>query len=547
MNEKIKIYGTKFKDFLSKVPKKIFIIIAVVLVFIAAAIVAVLVNRPYAVLVTGSSSEEVSAIMSYLEAQGVTDYRLENGDTILVPKGNEANLKAKLLMEGYPKSGFSYSTYYDNVSSLSTESERNFAYLTALQERMGAVIRCMDGVKDAVVTIAQGEDHTYVLDSGNVVEASASVLVTMRDGGRLTNQQAAAIRNLVARAVQGLEVDQVEISDTMGNRYTAGDNSSGVTSDASDLKLRLEEENNNKIRTNIMQVLIPLFGEENVKVGVNCVVDVNHTVQDITDVSLPEWAEDGSTEGAGIIGSVIYDHYIIRGDEEAVGGVVGTTSNADLPEYVEIEVQPEGNETEISTSGQIDYDNDRSQTHVERTAGYITDCTVAVSINSTTAGSVNVEAIRAHVARAAGINAVVTQDLSADEYLSTKISILPMAFYNPAPVPVISQDFPVPVWILAVAGVGLLLLIVLLVIVLIIVRKRARKKRMLEEQKGMDELLAAMGAAVVPGEPVGADVMALQTERSMELRKEIRRFVEENPEISAQMVKVWLRGGDDDG
>jgi flagellar M-ring protein FliF len=41
--------------------------------------------------------------------------------------------------------------------------------------------------------------------------------------------------------------------------------------------------------------------------------------------------------------------------------------------------------------------------------------------------------------------------------------------------------------------------------------------------------------------------MSLQTERSMELRKSIRRFADENPELAAQMIKVWLRGGEDGG
>jgi flagellar M-ring protein FliF len=46
-------------------------------------------------------------------------------------------------------------------------------------------------------------------------------------------------------------------------------------------------------------------------------------------------------------------------------------------------------------------------------------------------------------------------------------------------------------------------------------------------------------------EPVGADVMSMQTEKSLELRKSIRKFVEENPELAAQMLKTWLRGGEE--
>lgn len=42
----------------------------------------------------------------------------------------------------------------------------------------------------------------------------------------------------------------------------------------------------------------------------------------------------------------------------------------------------------------------------------------------------------------------------------------------------------------------------------------------------------------------GADIMNLQTEKSMELRKDVRKFAEDNPEVAAQMVKSWLREGD---
>ena len=41
--------------------------------------------------------------------------------------------------------------------------------------------------------------------------------------------------------------------------------------------------------------------------------------------------------------------------------------------------------------------------------------------------------------------------------------------------------------------------------------------------------------------------MSLQTERSMELRKDIRQFTDDNPEIAAQMLRGWLRGGEDNG
>ena len=40
----------------------------------------------------------------------------------------------------------------------------------------------------------------------------------------------------------------------------------------------------------------------------------------------------------------------------------------------------------------------------------------------------------------------------------------------------------------------------------------------------------------------GADIMAINMEKSMELRKTVRQFAQNNPEIAALIIKNWLRG-----
>ena len=39
----------------------------------------------------------------------------------------------------------------------------------------------------------------------------------------------------------------------------------------------------------------------------------------------------------------------------------------------------------------------------------------------------------------------------------------------------------------------------------------------------------------------------MNTEKSMELRKSVRQFAQNNPEIAAQIIKTWLKGDDDNG
>ena len=68
-----------------------------------------------------------------------------------------------------------------------------------------------------------------------------------------------------------------------------------------------------------------------------------------------------------------------------------------------------------------------------------------------------------------------------------------------------------------------------------------------EAKKELDDMLAAAGFAPDVTAPAGADVMSLQTEKSMELRKDIRQFANDNPEIAAQMGRGGLKGGEMNG
>lgn len=543
--EKLKAFGGKVKESLKKVSKKVYIAAFVVLVLVAAAIVFMLNNRPYATLVTDVSADEASTVLNLLSQWGVTDYKVEGSDTILVPKSQEAALKARLVMENVGQTGHYYSSYFDKISAISTEAERNKAWLVDLSEHLRAAIRNMENVRDAEVFINEGEDQSYVLAQNRMVHATASVQVTMNNGAKLSTQQASAISQLVTNAIQGLEIDRVSILDTMGNTYTPGELNG--SDDATALKLQLEEEEANRIRTQVVQALSNLYGQENLDVAVNCVVEIGNTTEDQTLYWLPEYAQSGETGGRGIIGTRLWQWSYVREGEENAGGTVGTTTNADVPIYVEDLPELDGSESEASASGQTDYRTNTSQKHIVTTAGYLADCSIAVTINSTVAGNVDVESIRQHTARAAGIVGAVDEE-TGQEYLADKISVLAQPFYVPPVVPAPSPDFPVEPWILVAAIVGLVLFLIILLVVLLLLRRRRRKQQELEEAEAaandIDALLAAAGIAQSDS---GADVMTMQSERSMELRKDLRQFASDNPEIAAQMIRAWLKGGEENG
>ena len=553
VREKLNAFWKKTKEGTRKVSIKVYIIAAVVLVVTAAAIAYFLNSRPYATLVTDISPTEASTVLNLLGEWGMTDYKVENNDTILVPESQVEALKVRLLMENVSMTGHYYSTYFDNISSISTEAERNNAMLIDTAEHLRATIRNMENVREAEVIINPGEDQSYILAQNRKINASASVQVTMKPGTKLTTTQASAIQNLVKNAIAGLEIDNISLMDTIGNSYSGGE--LGADTDATALKLQLEEETSNRIRTQVVNSLKDMYGEDNFSVAVNCVVEVGNVTEDQTLYWLPEYAENGETGGRGIIGSRLWQWSYVRNGEETVGGPVGTQTNSvlpdtDFPEYVENIPPLDGTEDEASASGQTDYQTNTSQKHIIRTAGYLTDRSIAVTINSDVAGDVDVETIRQHTARAAGIVGPIDEE-TGQEYLADKISVLAQPFYRAPivpPEPVLIFGFLEP-WILVAAGAGLLLFIIILTTIILLVRRR-RKRKLAEEEaenegSDIDALLAAAG--LNQAAPAGADVMTMQSERSMELRKDIRQFASDNPEIAAQMIRSWLRGGEENG
>ena len=124
MQEKVKGFLTKGKQWWSGTKKRTKILLGAVLVVmlaVIAVIVAVTMNRPYVTLFTELNQTDMSAIVTYLSDNGITNYKVSGDNTILVPEDQEAQLKATLLTQGYPSSGFAYSTYFDHVGSLTTE------------------------------------------------------------------------------------------------------------------------------------------------------------------------------------------------------------------------------------------------------------------------------------------------------------------------------------------------------------------------------------------------------------------------------------------
>lgn len=556
--EKLQGYFEQVKTALGKISKKIWIIIGVTVAALAIGIVIFLNTRPYATLIAGATNEEAGAVLSWLQEQGITNYRMEGTGTILVPEGQAASLKARLLVDQYSQANATPTGYFEQVSALSTQADRNRAWLMELQSRMEQTICQFPEVRSATVNINLGEDRGYVLDSNNVVEASAGVILTMQRGKALTDAQANAIRNYVAYSVAGLKVESVSLEDTEGNDYSGQSTGVGTAAASSALKIKLERQIRADFEKQILQALTPIYGENNVSVAVTVEVELGDKTINDYKVTLPEFAEDGSTEGRGIPGKQFYTYQFLTPDEGAVGGLVGTPSNSELPTYVDPGDAQAELQSILEERHETEYDNSKTQTQMVITAGTLTKVTATVGIDAKDCPNADLDAILRGSATAIGLVAPLELEngMTEQQYLSRYITVIHDEFNEPVvpePEPSGWEALGIPLWVVIAAGAGLLVFAIVLTIILLLRGKKRKKQE--AEQRAVEELLAvAMPQQTEDGvqldengEPVGADVMDLHTERSMELRQSIRDYVDENMEVAALLIKSWLKEDGDNG
>ncbi len=531
---------------LSSRTKKL-IIGALALVIVVSVGLAVWLNtRPYEVLFSELTNEEASEIIGKLQEDGV-DYKYQNDGTILVPAAQEELLKAQLVYEGYPKSGFTYSLYSEKVSLTTTESEKAHYELVDLQNKIGATISLFPNIKDAKVIIALGEDNRYVLNNEDKTEASASVTVLTKDGEKIPSSTVKAIQRLVSKSIPDVTFENVVV--LCNGQDVTGDEDSEEQTLASKLKNSLERDMENRIKTAVSNLLLPIYGEGHFEVSVKADIDINKKLRELINYS----AED-LERNTGVI-SREQAGWEINRENPVEGGVPGTETNSDIPIYTRI--TSDGTESFVGADGDINYLVDQLKEQTEVTAGDLRDLSVAVIIDGNTLGSLDREELISLVARAAGIDPTLQNE---------RVEVLNAPFYTePAEEPVspagiFSTFTQTQLLILAAIAAAVLLLLILVIVLLV---RRRRKKRRLEEEAAaaaaaeaaaaaaMEEYSqAALGAVPVADTDASGmtdDLLNLQNERSLELKNKIREFSEENPEIAAQLLKRWLKGGESDG
>lgn len=527
----------------------------------AIAIIAVLVlklgtNTDYSTLFTGLNQEEAQEVVALLQEEGV-DYRFNDKDgAIRVPAVKADQTRAELLSKGYPKSGFTYDMYRNNAGLMTTESDKKQYTLYDLQDRLGAQIRLFEGVQDAKVTIAEAAEQKYALQDNTNTDASASVVVTMEAGQSLNDSKAAAIKNLIARSVRGLNFTNVAVfaADTMMEvgGSAGGEDAFGSAKDLTALTSLIE----NNISVNVRRVLEKLYGSGNVAVSVKGTLNMERLIQENTQYSTPEKINEQDKTGLLNREDTINENS--AASDQGAGGVAGADANADTPRYTNQDNTQAIADSYSNSSATREwlYNSVKEQRQVD--PGVLENATVGIVINTDDTTTVTNNQLINLVADSAGI----PRDLANQSITIVRApSQEAVPVITPPEQPQTKDDgLPLPIVIAMIAG-GILILLLLL---LLLMEKR-RRRRKADEYVDSPNMYAVEEEARAPeteAPPVNVlnteaglqmqaenaemerneEILNLRMQHSLKLKQNIGEFVDQNPQIAAKLVQSWLRG-----
>lgn len=526
------------KEYLAKINRrtKIIAAIAAAIIVVGAIVITLILNhKDYVVLFSDVTEEETTQILAKLQEMNI-ECKSDSSGNIQVPEKVADTTRAQLAQEGYPKSGFTYDVFTQNAGGMTTDMEKQTYKLYELQNRIGATVRLFEGVKDAKVTIALGEESKYVLSDADDASSgpSASVVMMMENGGSPTENQATGVQRLVAQSVPDMKMENVTVLDGNGIIVSdIGDSAGGSSDDASQEILRLIE---SQLTQKVIHVLEPFYGADNVRVSAKGSVNMEKVIRESTTYTTPEKIDEEDKTG---ILSKETGARETSGGGNAAGGVVGTETNSDISQYTANATQNGNGYTSESWTRDFLVNQIKEQGEID--SGVLEDVTVSVAINGRTLGDLTTNKLMELVGNAVGI--------APDDRID-KITIANAPFYEGGEGEnrsIMEQLAETVKDNLLFVIIGIVLLLLLVTALIIFLRKRKKAEDELEEV--LEDELAQEVSPEEEGEQEEEeveplDLVSLKNERSQQLRDVVRAFAEENPEISAQMLKNWLRGGE---
>ncbi len=524
--EKLKELGNKILEWWNRFTarQKTLIVGVVAVLIIALVFIVTMLTRPqYTLLRECETTKEASEVRDLLEAEGYHYQITDDGLTIsiLAQELGQANL----LLGANNIQAASWGIENVNDGSFSTtESDKQRAYIVYLEKRLeNDVLSMFNAIGRASVTLNIPQDDGTLIAQEQ--ESFATVVLELKD--EFSQESAAYLARAVATALGNDTTTNIVIMDADGNMLFTGDQEQSTSGMAmGQLSAKSEAEKN--MINNVRRVILGTNEFDNVEVSPNLVLDFStqkRTQHDYTPA-------DGQTQG-------VLSHEDIYSSENTsgVGGVPGTDSNDDDTTYV---LEDGSNSSSTVSEESRDYLPNETITTTETPSGVIN-----YSSSSLAASLISYNVIREEDAEAQGfLDGVSWEEYKLANTERTRIELDETFYATVANATGIPQDNITLVAysenlffdaegsaITATDILQIILIIVILALLAFVVLRsmRGEKHEEEEEELSVETLLQS-----------DVQLEEISSENESEEKRLINKFVEENPEAAANLLRNWL-------
>jgi flagellar M-ring protein FliF len=348
---------------------------------IAAAVVAGTVSyttRPVmSVLYTGLEQKDAAKIVDGLRDQDIPFEVSSDGSTVKVPQESVNNLRLSFAEQGMPHSGEIGYELFDKPMLGMTDFVQKMNFHRALEGEISRTLMELEAVEGARVHLVLPTQRLFREDNK---PATASVVLQLRAGSSLTDRQVQAIANMTAFSVEGLETQNISILDSRGNLLTsnARDDMAGLSSTQLEVQSSIEA----NLERKALALLEDVLGPNKARVQVTARLNWDHSERTVESYD-PEQTATLSEES-----------------QTSEGGEGGATekivTNYNVPRTVEKFVPEVGNIERIWASVLVDGDYETqkaedgtvTKTYKERSAAEL------AKFQTLVAGAIGIDATR---------------------------------------------------------------------------------------------------------------------------------------------------------
>ena len=228
-------------------------------------------------LYTNMAAEDAGEVVARLREQKI-EYRLSNdGRTIQVPRQRIYEIRLDMASQGLPRGGSIGFEVFDNAKLGMTEFVQNINYQRALEGELSRTINGLAEVESSRIHIVMTGRSLFIEEEE---PATASVILKLKPGRYLGQDQVQGIVHLVASSVPRLGPENVTVVDQSGN-LLAGVNDSPTASKVSNDQLEFQQRKEKMLERQVATMLEKVLGKDKAIVRVAC--DLNFVQQEKTE------------------------------------------------------------------------------------------------------------------------------------------------------------------------------------------------------------------------------------------------------------------------